>query len=205
MTQAVSSIAKAEDDRHSIASGLESKVMAHRRLLEGVGVNVGTSFRNQREMKLQLSNQDVVLNNLANQADKIDQQLNSQQACVDNMQTIVSRTEGQSSSILTTVTHILSLVTSGLRQIAEQLKAALQMCTTFTAEMRASMARLAAFFSSIQATLQKIDDNLPAQVCVPVVRLTTALHKDWAVPYQLCQDWSTFKMYLRLILKDRFA
>ncbi|KAL8833073.1 MAG: hypothetical protein Q9176_008099 [Flavoplaca citrina] len=117
MTQAVTSISIAEDDRHRLASGLESKVLEHRRLLEDIDDHAQTSLERQQEMKTQLENQHSVLDELGRQADRNCQQLSEQNASIEEIQITTDRTQWQTDSILAKVTEVLSLAASGLMQL----------------------------------------------------------------------------------------
>jgi hypothetical protein len=206
MTQAVASISAAEDDRDRLASGLESKILAHRRLLEDINGYVDTSLKRQQEIKMQLGAQYSVLDELGEKADKTRQQLSDQEASIEKIQTIANHTQEQTKSILATVVEVLSLVTSGLmhlRQITKQLHMMIRVCATFTAEMRTAMSKLMELFVSVQTTLQRLDRNLPTRLYLPTVQFTTALGETMALPYQLCQQWATFTELLRVILLDK--
>ncbi|RYP69646.1 hypothetical protein DL771_006010 [Monosporascus sp. 5C6A] len=206
MTQAVASISTAEDDRDRFASGLESKILAHRRLLEDISAQVDTSLERQQRIKTQLREQSAALNKLGKKADKTRKQLSGQEASIQEIQSIANHTQEQTKSVLATVTEILALVTSGLmhlRQITKQLHKMIRICTTFTAEMRAAMSKLMELFFSLQTVLERIDRNLPTRLYLPTVRLTTALGETMALPYQLCQRWETFTELLRVIFLDK--
>ena len=206
MTQAVASISIAEDDRHRLASGLESKVLEHRRLLEDIDDHVETSLERQQEMKTQLEDQHSVLDELGRQADRNCQQLSEQNASIEELQITTDRTRGQTNSILAKVTEVLSLAASGLmhlRHISQQLHTTLQLCAEFTAEMRTAMSKLLNVFINIQSTLQKINHNLPVRLYLPTVQFTTALGESLVLPYQLCQQWTTFTELLRVIFLDK--
>ncbi|KAL8855919.1 MAG: hypothetical protein Q9178_007433 [Gyalolechia marmorata] len=206
MTQAVASISLAEDDRHRLASGLESKVLEHRRLIEDIDDRVETSLERQQEMKTQLENQHSVLDELGRQADRNCQQLSEQSASIEEIRITTDRTKGQTKSILAKVTEVLSLAASGLmhiRHINQQLHKTLKLCADFTAEMRTAMSKLWNLFINIQSTLLKIDQNLPPRLYPPIVQFTTALGESMALPYQLCQEWTTFTELLRVIFLNK--
>ncbi|RYP79869.1 hypothetical protein DL770_006474 [Monosporascus sp. CRB-9-2] len=206
MTQAVASISIAEDDRDRLASGLESKILAHRRLLEDINGQVDTSLERQQGIKTQLLEQSSVLDELGEKADKTRQQLRGQEASIQEIQTIANHTQEQTKSILATVTEVLGLLTSGLmhlHQITKQLHKMIRTCATFTAEMRTAMSKLMELFFSLQTVLQRIDRNLPTRLYLPTVQLTTALGETMALPYQLCQQWATFTELLRVIFLDK--
>ncbi|RYO77538.1 hypothetical protein DL766_009647 [Monosporascus sp. MC13-8B] len=206
MTQAVASISTAKDDRDRLASGLESKILAHRRLLEGVNGQVATSLERQQGIKTQLREQSSVLDELGKKADQTRKQLSGQEASIQEIQTIANHTKEQTKSILATVTQVLALITSGLmqlRQITRQLHKMIRICATFTAEMRTAMSKLMELFFSLQTVLQRIDRNLPTRLYLPTVQFTTALGETMALPYQLCQQWATFTELLRVIFLDK--
>jgi hypothetical protein len=206
MTQAVASISAAEEDRDRLASGLESKILAHRRLLEDTNERIGMSLERQQEIKTQLQDQSSVLDELGKKADKTRQQLSSQEASIEEIQTIASHTQEKTKSILVMVTEVLSFVTSGiihLRQITKQLQIMIRVCATFTVEMRIAMSKVMELFCSIQTTLQQIDRNLPVRISLPTVQFTTALGETMTLPYQLCQQWATFTELLGVIFLDK--
>ncbi|KAL8914321.1 MAG: hypothetical protein Q9171_001041 [Xanthocarpia ochracea] len=205
-TQAVASISLAEDDRHRLASGLESKVLENRGLLEDIDGDFEICLERQQEMKTQLKNQHSVPDELSRQADRNFQQLSEQNASIEEIQITTDRTQGQTNSILAKVTEVLFLAASGLmhlRHIDQQLHKTLQLCADFTEEMRTAMSKLLNLFINIQSTLLKIDHNLPARLYPPIVQFTTALGESLALPYQLCQQWTTFTGLLRLIFLDK--
>lgn len=207
MTQTVASILAAEDDRDHLASSLESKILWHRRHLEDVNGRIEKSLERQQGIKSQLRDQSSVLDELGKKADETHQQLSSQAASIQGIQTITNHTKGQTKSILATVTEILALVTSGamhLRQIIKQLHMLFRLCNTFTAETRTAMSKLMELFHSLQTTLQRIDCSLPMRLYPPIVQFTTALGGEpMALPYELCQQWTTFKELLRVIFLDK--
>ncbi|RYP12305.1 hypothetical protein DL765_007416 [Monosporascus sp. GIB2] len=206
MTQAMASISTAEDDRDRLASGLESKILAHRRLLEGINGQVATSLERQQGIKTQLREQSSVLDELGKKADQTRKQLSGQEASIQEIQTVANHTKEQTKSILATVTEVLALVTSGLmqlRQITEQLHKMIRICATFTTEMRTVMSKLMELFFSLQTVLQRIDRSLPTRLYLPTVQFTTALGETMALPYQLCQQWATFTELLKVIFLDK--
>ncbi|RYP45980.1 hypothetical protein DL768_007762 [Monosporascus sp. mg162] len=132
--------------------------------------------------------------------------MTGQEASIQEIQAISNYTQDQTKSILATVTEVLALITSGLmhlRQITKQLHKMIRICTTFTAEMRTAMSKLMELFFSLQTVLQRIDRNLPTRLYLPTVQLTTALGETMALPYQLCQQWTTFTELLRVIFLDK--
>ncbi|KAL6697260.1 hypothetical protein J3F84DRAFT_347011 [Trichoderma pleuroticola] len=78
-----------------------------------------------------------------------------------------------------------------------------RVCANFTVEMRTAMSRLMNLFLSLQTTLQRIDHNIPMRLYLPIVQFTTALGETMALPYQLCQQWVTFKELLGVIFLDK--
>lgn len=192
MTQTVASTLAAEDDRDRLASSLESKILCHRQRLEDVNGRIEKSLERQQEMKSQLRDQSSVLDKLGKKADETHQQLGTQAVSIQGIQTI---------------TGILALVTSGtmhLRQIIKQLHMLFRLFNTFTAEARAAMSKLMELFHSLQTTLQRIDCNLPMRLYPPIVQFTTALGgQPMALPYELCQQWTTFRELLRVIFLDK--
>ncbi|KAL6812999.1 hypothetical protein GGI42DRAFT_313391 [Trichoderma sp. SZMC 28013] len=198
-TQAMASISRAEDDRDGLASSLESKILAQRRVLDGVNGRVDASLAQQREIKMQLEAQSFVVNKLEKKTDETRQS-------VQDIQSIANHTRDETRTTLVMVTKILALITSGvmhLRQIAKQLRQMVRVCATFTVEMRTATSKLMNLFLSIQTTLQRIDHNIPMRVFLPIVQFTTALGETMALPYQLCQQWVTFKELLGVIFLDK--
>lgn len=134
------------------------------------------------------------------------QQLIEQGASLDEIQGITHGTHAQSNSVLLSVTQILQIVTTGLmrlRDINNELCRLIRICTTFTEEMRATMSKIMDLFRNLQTILQRIDRNLPARPYLPTLQLTTALGETIALPYQLCQQWPTFKELVRLVFKGK--
>jgi hypothetical protein len=80
MTQTVRSIIVAENEREQIACGLESKILAHKRLLEGVKSHVEVSIGNQLEMKIHLQDQTALLESLGGKTDNANEHLENQEA-----------------------------------------------------------------------------------------------------------------------------
>jgi hypothetical protein len=206
MTQAVSSISLAETDRYALATGLESKILENRRLLVGIGDNVNLTLAQQRNMRNHLHQQDSTLEELGNKQDGTNDRLRDQTAVIQSVRNTAGQTHTQTTSILGATTQILAMVTSGLVRldvISQQLGRMLQICANFTIEMRTAMHQILDTFSSIHSILLRVDQNLPRQPSLPIVLLTTALGEVMVLPYQLCQDWRTFKQLLRVIFLDR--
>ena len=206
MTQTVASISAAEEDRDCLASGLESKILVHRQLLEHISDRVGRSLEEQKDIKTCLQDQSSVLDDLGKMVDENCRQLNSQEDSIEKILTVANRTQTQTKSILTTTTEMLSFITSGLmhlRQMTEQLHSMVRVCATFTVEMRTAMSKLMELFFGLQTVLQRIESNLPARLHLPTVQFTTALGEMMALPYQLCQQWTTLRELLRVIFLDR--
>ncbi|KAH0524009.1 hypothetical protein TsFJ059_008933 [Trichoderma semiorbis] len=199
MTQTVASISVAEDDRSYFASRLESKISTHNRVLEAVNGRVDTSLARQQEIKITLEAQSSAVDELGKKTDETRQS-------IQKIETMANHTRAETKTTLETVTEMLSLITSGamhLHQIAKQLRKMIRVCATFTEEMRIAMSRLMDLFLSLQTTLQRIDHNIPMRLYLPIVQFTTALGETMALPYQLCQQWTTFKELLRVVFLDK--
>ncbi|KAI1743574.1 hypothetical protein F4680DRAFT_408602 [Xylaria scruposa] len=205
MTQAVTSISAAEEDRGRVISNLEGKILENRRLLKDVGRRVDESL-GRRDIKAKLKDQDSILDKLGKAADETRGQLSSQGDLIQDIRVITTHIQEETNTTLATVTEVLALVTSGLvhlRHITRHLHTMIRVCVTFTADMRKAMSKLMELFFSIQTTLQRIDQKLPIHIRLPIVLFTTALGETMALPYQLCQQWATFKELLGVIFLDK--
>ncbi|OAL02500.1 hypothetical protein IQ06DRAFT_117281 [Phaeosphaeriaceae sp. SRC1lsM3a] len=194
MTQAVSSISLAENDRHDLTSGLESKILAYRRHLEGIRNNLDLNLEQQRRIRDCLHQQHSGLEELRRKNDETNYQLRDQAAVIQAVHTSTKHTGSQTTSILEITTQVLASITSGLvqiKQISQQLTQVLQICANFTTEMRGAMSKVIELFNCIHTTLQRIDHSLPARPHLPTVQFTTALGETMALPFQLCQQWET--------------
>ena len=206
MTQTVQSVTRAEDNRAEVACGLEQRILAHRRLLEDVNVKAETSLNQHSETISNLENQEASLNTLVDKAEATSVQLRDQNLNLHEVRSIVGSTQEQTMSILASATEILSLVTSGLmtlRSISEQMYRMLKLCADFTHEMRTTMTALVQLFSSLQASLRRIERSLPLRINLPIVQFTDALGETMALPFQICQQFSTFKAMLGVIFLDK--
>ncbi|CZR63117.1 uncharacterized protein PAC_13014 [Phialocephala subalpina] len=114
ITQTVRSITMVENEREQIVCGLESKILAHQRLLEDVKRHVEISLGNQLETKIHLQDQSTVLESLGGKADNANEHLENQEAVLQAIQTTVTNTQVQTTSILTTATDIMAILTSGV-------------------------------------------------------------------------------------------
>ncbi|KAK4069561.1 uncharacterized protein Triagg1_6985 [Trichoderma aggressivum f. europaeum] len=199
MTQAVTSISVAENDRSHLALSLESKILAHSRVLQAINGRVDTSLVQQREIKMELETQSSAVAELGGKVDEARQS-------IQKIETMANHTRVETKSTLEMVTETLSLLTSGvmhLHQITKQLRKMIRICATFTEEMRTALSKLMDLFISLQKTLQRIDHNIPMRVYLPTVQFTTALGETMSLPYQLCQQWTSFKELLRVIFLDK--
>jgi hypothetical protein len=206
MTQTMGSITMAENDRERVACGLESKILAHQRLLGEVKTQVNLSLEHQLETKFHLQNHSVALESLGRKADRTNQHLQEQEALMQEAQAIIANTHQQTTSVLTTATDILALVTSGMmnvRLIISQLSRILELYSRFTTDMREAMSRLVLLFSSLHTMIQRIENSLPMRLNLPIVKFTDALGETMALPYQLCQQWGTFRLLLGVIFDNK--
>lgn len=206
MTQATSSISLAENDRHEIASGLESNILAHRRLLEDINGKVDLTLRQQHHTQDHLHQHCSALEELRKKDQEIHDRLRDQTESIQAIHSTVEQTARGTQSLLASSTETLATLTSGfvqLRQLSQQICLMLQTCATFTSEMRAGICQVRQLFLNIQMLLQRIDHNIPQQPLPPIVRLTTALGETMALPYQLCRQWTTFTDMLKVIFKNR--
>jgi len=206
MTQAVNSISVAENDRDRLASGLERKILRNRQLLGRVNHLIDGSSRVQQEIGNQLEDQSAILNKLEKRADETLQHLHGQQALIKDIQASASQAHDNTESILGTMTELLVFATSGimnLRQITKQLATMIRICSKFTVEMRTAMSKLMELFFDLQTALQRLDHSIPARLYLPTVQFTTALGESMALPYQLCQQWKTFRELLAVIFIDK--
>lgn len=206
MTQTIGSLTAAERDRDRLQSELVTKILSHRRLLENVQDRVEFSIEKQCETNLHLQNQSAALCNLAGKADQTNSNLRDQQAILEGVEALALTTQEQTTSILSATTNIMALATSGfmnLQQIAQQLVRMFQLCAAFTTEMRVAMANLTQLFLSLHTVLRRIELALPTRLSLPIVQFTDALGCTMALPYQLCQQWSTFRELLGVIFIDK--
>ncbi|KAI0546234.1 hypothetical protein F4679DRAFT_598790 [Xylaria curta] len=205
MTQAVTSIPAAEDDRGRIISDPEGKILENRRLLKDVGRRVDESLGRQ-EITAKLKDQDSVLDKLRKAADETQERLSTQGDLIQEFRVITTHTQEETNSILATVIEVLALVTSGLmhrRHIARHLHTMIRVCVAFAAEIRTAITKLMELFFSIQTTLQRINQKLPIHIRFPIVQFATALGEMMALPYQLCHQWATFEELLGVIFLDK--
>jgi len=206
MTQTVGSIFAAKNDRERLACRLESKILAHRRLLEGVQEQVEQSIRLQVETNSHLQTHSVILESLEHDADQTKSQLQEQQVLIEDVQAMLSKTREETPSILDAATNTLTIATSGvmnLRLIDQQHSKMFELCTKFTTEMRAAMTELTRMFFGLQAILRRLELTLPMRIGLPILQFTDALGETMALPYQLCQQWSTFKELLGVIFINK--
>ena len=206
MTQTVRSISAAENDRERLACELQTKIFAHRRLLEDVKGSVEVSLEQQLETKLQLQDHSTALDNLGSKADQTHKRLQGQQSLIQDMLLMVSTTREQTTSILAAATDTLDLAMLGvmnLRLVAQQLSRMFELCTRFTNEMRATMVELMQLFFNLHTTLRRIEISLPMRVNLPILQFTDALGETMALPYQLCQQWATFRELLGVIFINK--
>jgi hypothetical protein len=142
----------------------------------------------------------ITLDNLGSKRYQKHKQLHDQQALIQEVQSMVSNTREQTTSILTTATDIIVLATSGvikLRLITRQLSRMLERCTRFTTYIRAAMAELSQLFYSLHTILRRIENYLPRRVYLPIFQFTNTLGKTIPLPYQLFNS--------ELLLKDYSA
>jgi len=206
MTQAVASITIAEDDRERLASGLESRILAQRRLLKQINGHAMASVVQLKETRTELEDQSYLLKDLGGKADETCGRLIEQEQQIGHIRAATDHIRHRSNSILATVTEVLTLVTAGLmhlRDITQQLHKMIQVCVTFTEEMRTTMAKLVQLFTALQPVLQRIDNNLATRLYLPTVQFTTALGEKMALPFQLCQQWTTFTELVKVIFLDK--
>lgn len=118
------------------------------------------------------------------------------------MQPLVTATSQRTTSILSITNKNLALATSGaitLHQIAQQLTRMFELCVNFTAEMWVAMTSLILSIRSLHEILRQVELALPLQIHLPIIRLPDALGHTMSLPYQLCQQWSTFNGLLGVI------
>ncbi|KAH7386919.1 hypothetical protein DE146DRAFT_187328 [Phaeosphaeria sp. MPI-PUGE-AT-0046c] len=206
MTQAVSSISTTGNERQDIASALETKILANRRLLENISDDVNVSLAQQCRMQNHLHQQQSALEELGNKNDVIHHQLLEQAVAINAIHTATEHTKSQTTSLLGATTQVLDFITSGLvqiQQLSQQLNHMRQICTNFTTEMRAAMLKVLELLSNIHSMLQRIERSLPARPHLPIVQFTTALGETLALPYQLCQQWTTFTELLKVVFRNK--
>lgn len=206
MTQTVKSITLAENDRAELAGELRSKIAKHRVLLEELKDKVEVTFEQQSEIASTLERQNDSLANIQASGQSISQSMQCQEVVLTDVQSLALTTDRNTSSILSSATDILNLITTTLstvQAIATQLVKAFELCAKFTTEMRAAMGELLQRFWSLQAALTRIERALPIQVRLPILQFTDVFGDSMALPYQLCQNWLTFKELLRAMYINR--
>ncbi|KAE8445214.1 hypothetical protein EG329_013586 [Mollisiaceae sp. DMI_Dod_QoI] len=206
MTQTVRSITLAENDRAEVASELKLKIMAHRGLLEEAKDKMDFSAKQHAETNMQLKYQAASLQNLEMKTDSLDERMQDQGNTLEELHSLALAAEQKTTSIFSTTTDILTLITSGLstlQAIVTHLMRTFELLTKFTIEMRVVMGELLQRFWSLQAAVSRIERALPMQVHLPTIQFTDAFGESMALPYQLCQKWSTFKELLRVMYINR--
>jgi hypothetical protein len=209
MTQTVRSITLAENDGAEVACELGENIMANRALLQEVKDKIEFSAKQQSGMTSKLETQAGSLENVQATGDALGQAMKHQATVMRNVHSLALVAERKTTSILSTTTDILNLITSTLstvQSVASQLMKTFELCTKFTTEMRAAMGELLQRFWSLQAALSRIERALPMQVRLPILQFTDVFGDTMALPYQLCQNWLTFKEHCggRMITKNKF-
>lgn len=206
MTQTISCITTSEHDRAEAASGLNEKILANRRLLEDVKAGVDSSSARQQETKSQLERHASSLSSLDQKADHIIQQLRDDNGLIQEVKLTILTTEKRTRSILAMATDTLSQATLGLltlRDIAIKLSNLITSIGNLTAEIRKSIMLLMLQFSHIHRILRKIEEGLPERIYLPIVQFTDALGESFALPYQVCLRWETFRLMLNAMFDGR--
>ena len=206
MTQSINSISAAEEDRITLAREVENSILENRKILQGVEDKVDVSINNQGRTKVQLHYQAVDLDNLKINAELSNSQLKDQRIIVQDVQSVVSSVRDQNNSIFSAITKILDVITSGavsLQEIARQIVKIFELLTKFTIEMRIMMTELLQLFSSLRSILQQFQSSLPLKINLPILQFTDALGQTMALPYHICESWTTFKKILSVIFIDR--
>ena len=182
MTQSVSSISVAEQDRTDLTREMQSQIQAHQKILRNVEGMVRVSVHRQGETKTQLQDQAVEIGSLKAKAEIANSQLQGQKVVVHNLQSAVSTIRVQNTSILSATTVVLNSITSGamkLQVIVRQLTRTFELLTNFTTEMRTVMAELLQGFRSLRSSLQRIEDSLPLKIDFPILQFTDLWEKTW--------------------------
>jgi len=113
----------------------------HRFLLDNIDANSVETLAQQSETITRLQEHIAVLANLENQNAQMQSKLLDQEVVMQDVQSVVRTAQGNTASILSSATEILTMATSGLmslQQLGQQLTRAVDMCTKFTTEMRAT-------------------------------------------------------------------
>ncbi|KFY10924.1 hypothetical protein V492_04776 [Pseudogymnoascus sp. VKM F-4246] len=205
-TQAVISLMEASGERKRIECGLHSQILASQRLIEDVKGHAEVSLENQLETKMHLRDQSAVLERLEGKADHANENLESQGAVLRAVQATVTNSQAQTTSILTTATDILALVTPGVANLQLSIRDLLkipELYTRFMDDMRESMSKLLTLLSGMSDGVQRIEAVLQRGPSLPIIKFTDALGETIALPYQLCQEWSTFKDLMGLVFKKK--
>jgi hypothetical protein len=79
----------------------------------------------------------------------------------------------------------------------------LQACVSLSTDLRTFRTELVDIFNSLRPMLQEINNRLPARLCLSIVKFTTALGDPIPLPYELCQQWSTFTKLLQVVFDDK--
>ena len=201
MTQSLSSILAAEQDRVDLTREMQSQILHNRKILQNVECVVRESVHQQGEAETQLRNQAIEIGSLKAKVEIASSQLQGQKVVDHDLQSAVSATSVQSTSILSATTDVLNSITSGalkLQVIPRQLIRNFELLTTFTTEMRTLMAKLLQAFGSLRSSIQRIEDSLPLKIDFPILQFTDALGETMALPLQLCQSWTTFQELLKV-------
>ena len=203
MTQAVSSITTAEHDRAKTTCRLQEMIIACRKPLEDV---IDSSLAHQMETKCQLDRQLETMDTLGHKADQTIRQLCDEHDLIQEVKSIALTTEERTKSILAIATDTLAKAARGLltlRDIATQLYNLAATITKFTTEMQESITLLTRQFARIYNLLHSLQGSFAMRICPPVVQFTDALGETLALPYQMCQQWETFRLMLNAIFDGR--
>jgi hypothetical protein len=206
MTQTVSSVTAAEHERDKTAGTLQESILAHRRLLENVKTDVGSSLAEHKETRSQLQSQGDSMKDLHLKSDRTSSQLEEENVLVQEIKSTTLITERTTRSLLSTATDTLTQATLSLltlRDLAVQLSNLVASFTKFTLEMRESVGLLLRQFERMYKLLQSLEAGFTRKIYLPIVRFTDALGEEIALPYQVCRRRETFRMMVNTIFIDR--
>ena len=196
-----------------LAEAARAKPDYRQNIATSKGQPVGTANHSQSHGAESHSPEDVLpraqnqpLDALNVKADQTHENLRKQTTVLTDLQSLDSKAQESSTSVLAIATTILKLATSGLlaiRRISQQITTMFELCNNFRMEMKIAMVDLLRNFLAIRETLTRIEARLPMGLDLPLVKFTDALGVTMGLPYQACLTWSTFKGLIGVIFTDR--
>jgi len=206
MTQAVSSITRAENDREEIACDVKIRLLAHWRLLKDVKTGVDLSLAQQMETKLQLENQTDGIASLDRKAEQAIKENQEQHVLVRELHVMASASKKGIQSILLTAALNLLYTMLGvltIQDIATKLHDLMVLISMFQVEVRESVGLLLRQFTRMYQLLQSIEASISRRLGPPIIKFTDALGMTMALPHQFCVRWEIFRGMLGVIFDRR--